>query len=101
VLVTGADLPNAFPYLVAIERLVAAGVPTGAGILVLALYTVVRCLPCLVLLLLGALHGERVGRRLARVYDRIGRERTVPRSLPVAVGLAVLAVAAGAVAATA
>ena len=27
VLVTGADLPNAFPYLIAIERLVAAQVP--------------------------------------------------------------------------
>jgi hypothetical protein len=101
VLVTGADLPNAFPYLVAIERLVAAGVPTGPGILVLALYAVVYCLPCLVLLLLGTLHGERVRRRLVRVYDRIGRERTVPRSLPVAAGLALLAIGAGVVAATA
>ncbi len=101
VLVTGADLPNAFPYLVAIERLVAAGVATGPGILVLALYAVVYCLPCLVLLLLGTLHGERVRRRLVRVYDRIGRERTVPRSLPVAAGLALLAIGAGVVAATA
>ena len=101
VLVTGADLPNAFPYLVAIERLVAAGVATGPGILVLALYAVVYCLPCLVLLVLGTLHGERVRRRLARVYDRIGRERTVPRSLPVAAGLALLAAGAAAVAATA
>ncbi len=101
VLVTGADLPNAFPYLVAIERLVAAGVATGPGILVLALYAVVYCLPCLVLLLLGTLHGERVRRRLVRVYDRIGRERTVPRSLPVAAGLALLAVGAAAVATTA
>ena len=101
VLVTGADLPNAFPYLVAIERLVAVGVPTGLGVLVLALYAVVYCLPCLVLLLLGTVHGERVRRRLARVYDRIGRERTVPRSLPVAAGLALLAVAAAAVAVTA
>jgi hypothetical protein len=101
VLVTGADLPNAFPYLVAIERLLAAGVSTGPGILVLALYAVVYCLPCLVLLLLGTLHGERVRRRLVRVYDRIGRERTVSRSLPVAAGLALLAIGAGVVAATA
>jgi hypothetical protein len=100
-LVTGADLPNAFPYLVAIERLVAAGVQTGVGILVLALYAVVYCLPCLVLLLIGTLHGEGVRHRLARVYERIGRERTVPRSLPVAAGLALLAVGAAAVAATA
>jgi hypothetical protein len=97
----GADLPNAFPYLVAIERLVAAGVPTGLGVLVLALYAVVYCLPCLVLLLLGTLHGERVRRRLGRVYDRIGRERTVPRSLPAAARLTLLAAAAAVVAATA
>ena len=101
VLVTGADLPNAFPYLVAIERLVATGVPTDLGILVLAGYAVVYCLPCLVLLLLGTLHGEDVRRRLAGIYDRIGRERTVPRSLPVAAGLTLLAVGAAAVATTA
>ena len=101
VLVTAADLPNAFPYLVAIERLVAAEVPIGVGVGVLALYAVVYCLPCLVLLLLGTLHGERVRRRLVRVYDRIGRERTVPRSLPVAAGLALLSGVAAAVAATA
>jgi hypothetical protein len=33
-LVTGADLPNAFPYLVAIERLVAARLPEGQVLLV-------------------------------------------------------------------
>jgi hypothetical protein len=68
---------------------------------VLALYAVVYCLPCLVLLLLGMLHGETVRRRLARVYDRIGRERTVRRSLPVAAGLALLSVGAAAIATTA
>ena len=31
-LATGADLPNAFPYLVAIERLNATEVPTGVGV---------------------------------------------------------------------
>ena len=101
VLVTGADLPNAFPYLIAIERMVAAGVPTGLGIGVLALYALVYCLPCLVLLVLGTLHGDRVRRRLGRVYDRIGRERTVPRSLPVATLLALLAAGAASVAVTA
>ena len=59
------------------------------------------CVPCLVLLLLGLLHGERVRRRVGGVYDRIGRERTVPRSLAAAAGLAVLAVGAAVVAATA
>ena len=101
VLVTGADLPNAFPYLVAIERLLAADVPNGLGVVVLALYAVVYCLPCLVLLLIGVLHGERLRRRLRRVYDRIGRERTVPRSPLAAAGLALLAVGAASVVATA
>ena len=82
VLVTGADLPNAFPYLVAIERLVAAGVPTGVGVLVLSLYAVVYCLPCLVLLLLGSLHGERVRRRLARGYERFGRAQAAVEPAP-------------------
>jgi hypothetical protein len=101
VLVTGADLPNAFPYLVAIERLVATDVPNGLGVVALALYAVVYCLPCLVLLLIGVLHGERLRHRLRRVYDRIGQERTVPRSPLAAAGLAVLAVGAASLVATA
>ena len=90
-LVTVADLPNAFPYLIAIERLVAADVPDGTALLVLAGYGVVYCLPCLVLLVAGTVHGDRVRRRLQRVYDRIGRSRLVPRSFPAALGLLVLA----------
>jgi len=90
VLVTAADLPNAFPYLVALERLVAAGVPAGTGWLVLAGYAAVYCLPCLVLLAVGVLRGAAVRRRLQRVYDRIGHARTVPRSIPAALGLLVL-----------
>jgi hypothetical protein len=91
VLVTGADLPNAFPYLVAIERLVTADVPFGAGVAVLAGYSLVYCLPCLVLLALGATHGGSVRRRLGAVYERIGSARTVPRSIPAALGLVALA----------
>ena len=53
VLVTGADLPNAVPYLVAIERLVAAQVPQAQALLVLAGYAAVYVLPC-ALLVLGA-----------------------------------------------
>lgn len=40
VLVTGADLPNAFPYLIVIERLVAAGVPQLQTVAVLAGYAI-------------------------------------------------------------
>lgn len=91
VLVTGADLPNAFPYLVAIERLTAADVPTGTGLLALVLYSLVYCLPCLLLLVAGLTWRGRVTARLQGVYDRLGGERVIPRSLPVAGGLLLLA----------
>ena len=98
-LVTAADLPNAFPYLIAIERLVTADVPLATGLWVLAGYAVVYCLPCLVLLAVGTRHGERVRRRLQRVYDRIGQARTVPRSIPAALGLVLLGAGVAAIAA--
>ena len=91
VLATGADLPNAFPYLVAIERLNAAQVPTGAGVTVLALYALVYCLPCLVLLIAGLVWRGRITAPLQRVYDRLGAERVQQRSIPAATGLLLLA----------
>ncbi|WP_369135337.1 GAP family protein [Modestobacter sp. I12A-02662] len=99
VLVTAADLPNAFPYLIAIERLVTVDVPLATGLWVLVGYAVVYCLPCLMLLAVGMLHGERMRRGLQRVYDRIGQARTVPRSIPAALGLVLLAAAVAAIAA--
>ena len=91
VLATGADLPNAFPYLIAIERLNAAQVPTGVGLVVLVLYAVVYCTPCLVLLLVGTIWRERITSRLQRVYERLGSARQQPRSVPAAAGLLLLA----------
>ncbi|NIZ91945.1 GAP family protein [Kineococcus rubinsiae] len=92
VLVTGADLPNAFPYLIAIERLNAADVSRGSGLVVLALYGVVYCVPCLLLLAAGVTWHRQIARRLRRVYDRLGGERVQPRSVPAALGLLLLAV---------
>jgi hypothetical protein len=100
VVATGADLPNAFPYLLAIERLSAAGVPTGTGVIVLALYALVYCLPCLVLLAVGVAWRGRVTSHLQRVYERLGAERIQPRSVGVAVGLLVLATVVAVVALT-
>ncbi|GAA2722517.1 GAP family protein [Cellulomonas aerilata] len=91
VLVTAADLPNAFPYLLAIERLSAAAVPTGAGLAVLAGYSLVYCLPCLLLLAAGSVWRDRITSRLQRVYLRFGGERVQPRSVRASVGLLVLA----------
>lgn len=96
--VTAADLPNAFPYAIAIERLVSAGVGPPLGLAVLAGYSLVYCLPCLVLLAAGAAWGERVRLRLSGLYDRFGRARDQPRSLSAALGLGVLAVAVAGVA---
>ena len=92
VLATGADLPNAFPYLVAIERLNAAGVATDLGVTVLAVYALVYCLPCLLLLIAGLVWRGRITAPLQRVYDRLGAERVQPRSIPATAGLLLLAV---------
>lgn len=72
VLLTGADLPNAFPYFIAIERLLDAQVAPGEGLLVLAGYAVVYCLPCLVLLAVGVLARRRTRALLTRVTTRFG-----------------------------
>ena len=92
VLVTGADLPNAFPYLVAIERLVAAQVPQGQALLVLAGYAAVYVLPCALLVLGATLTWSRVHTRLQALFERFGTARTVPASRSAAAGLAALGV---------
>jgi hypothetical protein len=92
VLVTGADLPNAFLYFIAIERLVDADVATSTGLLVLGSYGLVHCTPCLILLALGMAHGDRVNLRLRKILDRFSTG-TIKRSLPIALALFVLAAA--------
>ena len=99
--VTAADLPNAFPYAIAIERLVSAGVQPPLGFAVLAAYSLIYCLPCLVLLVAGGVWRERLRVRLERVYARFGGVREQPRSLPAALGLGLLAAAVAGVAVTA
>jgi Sap, sulfolipid-1-addressing protein len=90
---TGADLPNAFPYFIAIERIVNADVGTTRSLAIIAGYALVYCLPCLLLLIAGAVRGERVRRRLGSLYERLGAEKKQPRSVPIAAGY--LAAAAG------
>jgi cytochrome c biogenesis protein CcdA len=87
VLMTGADLPNAFPYFIAIERMINAGVPAPTGALVLAGYALVYCLPCLVLLVFGILFRDRVRLKLQSLVDRFSTG-TVRRNVGVAVLLA-------------
>lgn len=92
VLVTGADLPNAFPYLVAIERVVAAGVPLTQAWLVLAGYAAVYVLPCALLVLGATVTWSRVHPRLQSLFDRFGTARSLPASRSAAAGLTALAV---------
>jgi len=101
VLMTGADLPNAFPYFIAIERLVSADISTYTALLVLVAYAAVYCLPCLVLLALGLSHGERVTAVLRRLHDRFGTEAVIQASWKRAVVLFVASLALAAIATTA
>lgn len=100
VVMTAADLPNAFPYFIAIERLVTADVTVTVALAALLSYGVIYCTPCLVLLAFGLGRGEKVVARLRSLFDRFGREKDVPASLLRALLLASLGAAALAVAIT-
>lgn len=94
-LMTAADLPNAFPYFIAIERLIDAQVSPVVGLFVLAGYALIYCVPCLVLLTVGLVFGERVQPRLRKLRDRFGGAGMVPasprRALVLGLGAALLA----------
>ncbi|TFC96794.1 MULTISPECIES: GAP family protein [Cryobacterium] len=79
-LLTAADLPNAFPYFIAIERLLDAQARTGEALLVLVGYTVIYCIPCLLLLVIGLLSRQPTRTLLARITNRLGTG-AVPASL--------------------
>ena len=100
VVMTGADLPNAFPYFIAIERLISAEADTTTGLVVLAGYAVIYCLPCLVLLLAGRVLHEHVQPWLQRLFRRL-TTGTSPRSVPAAIVLSVLGIGVASIAATA
>ncbi|MCM6762288.1 GAP family protein [Rathayibacter sp. ZW T2_19] len=71
-LLTGADLPNAFPYFIAIERLLDARLGPAEGLLILGGYAVVYCLPCLVLLAVGLRARKRTHDALSYVAEHLG-----------------------------
>lgn len=92
ILLTAADLPNAFPYFIAIERMVTAGVEPGSGLLVLGGYALIYCLPCLILLAVGMVARDRVRARLQSIITRFGTG-TVSRSVAIAIILIVTGLA--------
>ncbi len=91
VMVTAADLPNAFPYFIAIERMLAADTDVATGLLVIAVYAVIYCVPCLVLLGVGLVSRDRTRSWLQTVTRRF-TEGVVRRSVLAAVLLMVTGV---------
>lgn len=98
VVMTGADLPNAFPYFIAIERMLAAGLTSATAVVVLAAYSFVYCLPCLVLLVLGLRRGDSITGRLRGLYDLFGTEAVIAPSRGRAAAYAIAALVVAAVA---
>lgn len=84
VLLTAADLPNAFPYFITIERMVSRDVDQGTGLLILIGYAFIYCLPCLILLLVGTLSRDLTKKWLEKVVAKLGTG-PIKRSIPVAV----------------
>jgi Sap, sulfolipid-1-addressing protein len=93
---TAADLPNAFPYFIAIERLLNANVSGLTGVAVIAGYAAIYCLPCVVLVVIGSVAHDKVGGRLQRLVARF-TTGVVRRSVPIAVGSMVAGVGVAAV----
>jgi hypothetical protein len=80
--------------------LISAEADTTTGLVVLAGYAVIYCLPCLVLLLAGRVLHEHVQPWPQRLFRRL-TTGTSPRSVPAAIALSVLGTGAASIAATA
>lgn len=93
---TAADLPNAFPYFIAIERLLNANVSGLTGVAVIAGYAAIYCLPCVILVVIGSLAHDKVRGRLQRLVARF-TTGVVKRSVPIAAGSLVAGVGVAAV----
>jgi Sap, sulfolipid-1-addressing protein len=93
---TAADLPNAFPYFIAIERLLNANVSGLTGVAVIAGYAAIYCLPCVVLVVIGSVAHDKVRGQVQRLVARF-TTGVVKRSVPIAAGSMVAGVGVAAV----
>ncbi|HXH80979.1 GAP family protein [Nocardioides sp.] len=100
VVMTGADLPNAFPFFIALERLVVADTSTPVAVAVLVAYAAIYCIPCLVLLAIGLSHAGPVQGLLRLVHDAFGTETDLPANRWKAAGLLILSLVLAGVAAS-
>ena len=95
---TIADLPNAFPLFIAVERLTSAPIETGTAVLALSGYVAVYAVPVVVLIMVGRWRGAQARAVMQRITDRF-LSGTARRNLPLAVGFAVAAVGSATIAA--
>lgn len=89
---TVADLPNAFPLLIAIERLVTFEIPSASAVSALAGYTFIYALPTVVLLIVGMVAGDRIRGGMRRITDRFFTG-TAKRSIPLVAAFGVAGLA--------
>lgn len=95
---TAADLPNAFPLFIAVERLTSAPIPASVAVLALGGYVVVYALPIAVVIVVGAWKAAQARAVMGRITDRF-LSGTAKRSLPLAAGFTAAAVASATLAA--
>lgn len=98
IVATVADLPNAFPLFLAVERLTSAPLSWQAALAALVGYAMVYALPVAVVVGLGVWNGSRARAVMKRVTDRF-LSGTARRSLTLASGFAIAAAGSGTVAA--
>jgi len=96
VILTAADLPNAFPYFIAIERMIASDVTASSGLLILIGYAFIYCVPCLILLLVGTLFRDVTKKWLEKLVAKLGTG-PIKRSIPMAVATIALGIAVGSI----
>jgi hypothetical protein len=80
-LATLADLPNAFPLFLAIERVLSAELTGSTAVLVLTGYVVLYAMPVAVVIVVGVCQGERARKAMARITARF-TSGVARRSLP-------------------
>lgn len=97
-LATVADLPNAFPLFIAVERLTSAPIEGPVAVLALAGYVAVYALPIVVVIVIGVAKADQARAAMRRITDHF-LSGTAQRSLPLATGFTVAAVASGTLAA--
>lgn len=70
-LATVGDIANAFPLLLALDRIVDTGLATSIAIPTIVVYSLIYILPTFILLILGLIYREKVVAKLERVLSRI------------------------------